>query len=262
MHLWTVVGLSIAAVLVGLGIALGQGDHPLLGTTLVACGGSGAAVVMAIWTAILLGASRITPAQNRMRLRQLDDLASELIAHARTAADKGILLLADLRVSRRQNLFAEGVHRLIRAEPAPAIREALAELAGRESQAEFNRRRAIARFCRAFPLLALGIGFTCAMWMLIQVTSGSLSPTPSTGFALLCAVYGAFAVTALGAEAAGRLDARTAEDELAGSMIIETIVALRAGESPDLIAARLRGLIPPSSADLAQPAAAPTRKAA
>lgn len=261
MNLWTVIGLSISAVLVGLGIALGQGPTPVFGTLLLVLGGSLAAVVLAIWSAFAMGFRRT--AQGRATSVRLDALINELASHARLASDKGILLIADGRVSTRQGLFAEGARRLVSAEPATSIRNALAALADREAEREFQLRRRIIAFCRFVPVTALALGFASALWMLLVALRPPIESQSGTALALLCAVYGAFAISALAVDAADRLAARTAEDELAASLIIETIVALRNAETPDMISARLRGMIPPApSADQADDSSDAIRRAA
>lgn len=263
MNLWTVIGLSISAVLVGLGIALGQGPTPVFGTLLLVLGGSLAAVVLAIWSAFAMGFRRTAQSRARATSVRLDALIHELASHARLASDKGILLIADARISTRQGLFVEGARRLVSAEPAASLRDALSTLADREAEREFQRRRHIITFCRFVPVTALALGFASALWMLMVAVRPPIESSSGTALALLCAVYGAFAISALAVDAADRLTARTAEDELAASLIIETIVALRNAETPDMISARLRGMIPPApSIDRAADSADTLRRAA
>lgn len=260
MNLWTVIGLSVSAVLVGIGIALGQGTSPAFGSLLIVIGGSCAAVVLAIWAALAMGFGRRQEDNLRATSARIDTLINELTAHALLATDKGILLIADARVSSRQYLFAEGANRLIRAESAATIREALSSLADQEASREFARRQRIITACRFVPVTTLALAFACAIWMLLTVARQEAQQFSATALAMLCAVYGVFAISALAVEAADRLQARTAEDELAASLIIESIVALRQGESPDMISARLRGMIPPPPAQVEE--ASPLRRAA
>ncbi len=243
MPIRTIIALVLAAGLIALGILLNDGTSSI-GTPLVILGGATVAICLSLWAARAMGLGRAVVATRRHSAR-IDALVAELSECARLAESTGVLALTERTIPHRNALFAAGVSMLVNADTPAVIRARLGQQAESGSSAAHVSRTRITAFCRVIPIIALGMALATMVWMLASALRpdhmGSLTP-----LALIVAVYGAFAVAAISVEIGDRAAASASEDELAGALVIETIAAIRAGESADRIAAMLRGLTPPA----------------
>lgn len=253
MKTWTVVALALSAGVIALGIALADGRASGAGTAMVVLGGAGASVCIVLWAARAIGFGRAAPGHRRASAR-IDAIIAELTDCAIQAETRGVLTLAERALRERRALFAAGVEMLVSAETPANIRAALGERAEREGAAMHSSRARLSRLFRVVPIVAVSMALATMFWMLYALSSGrSVAELGTlTPLALVIAVYGAFAVAVISVEIGERFAAASADDELVGALVIETIVAIRAGESPERVAAMLRGLTPPPSEDIGQ----------
>ncbi len=242
MPIRTIIALAVAAILIALGIAINDGASAI-STPLIILGGATVAVCISLWAARAMGLGRAV-VRNRRDSARIDALIAELSDCARQADTRGVLTLTERTIPDRRALFAEGVAMLINADSPAIIRARLSDRVERNSVSFHTARARITTFCRVVPIVAMAMALTTMIWMLAAALRpnqlGSLTP-----LALIIAVYGAFAIAAVSVEMGDRAAAAVAEDELAGALVIETIAAIRAGESADRVAAILRGLTPP-----------------
>jgi flagellar motor component MotA len=252
MNTRTIIGLTVAAAILALGLALnGDPARPSTpGAMLTVLGGAGAAVCITLWAAHAMNLGRRLE-RTRHGGPRIDALIDTLIECAAQADSRGVLTLSDRTILEHPGLFAEGVEMLIRADPTDAIRRALGARAEREAVAASLARRRMATICRVVPIVALTLALATLIWMLASMGKpsqiGSLTP-----LALVVTVYGAFAVAAVSAEMGDRVASAGLRDELTRVLVIETIVAMREGETSDRVEAKLRGFLPP-----AEPVATP-----
>ena len=253
MKTWTIVALALSAAVIALGIVLSDGRGSAAGTAMVVLGGAGAAVCIVLWAARVLGFGRAAPGHRRASAR-VDAIITELTDCAIQAQTRGVLTLVERALRERRALFASGVEMLVNADTPANIRVALGERAERECAAMHASRARLTTMFRIVPIIAVSMALATMFWMLYTLSSarsiaelGTLTP-----LALVIAVYGAFAIAAVSVEIGERFAVASAEDELIGALVIETVAAIRAGESPERVAAILRGLTPPPQEDVAQ----------
>lgn len=253
MKIWTIVALALSAGIIALGIALADGHASAAGTAMVVLGGAGAAVCIVLWSARVLGFGRVDTGRRRASAR-IDALIAELTDCAHQAETRGVLTLVERSLRERRALFAAGVEMLVNADSPAIIRTALGDRADRECAAMHASRARFATLCRVVPIISVGMALVTMFWMLYVLSTGrSVAELGTlTPLALVIAVYGAFAIAAISVEVGERFAAASVEDELAGALVIETIAAIRAGESPERVAAILRGLTPPPREALAE----------
>ncbi len=246
MKTWTIVALALSAAVVALGIVLSDGRGSAAGTAMVVLGGAGAAVCIVLWAARVLGFGKVAPGHRRASAR-VDAIMTELTDCAIQAESRGVLTLVERALSERRALFAAGVEMAVNADTPGHIRLALGERAERECAAMHASRAQLTTVFRIVPIIAVSMALATMFWMLYILSSGhSIAALGTlTPLALVIAVYGAFAIAAVSVEIGERFAMASAEDELIGALVIETIAAIRAGESPERVAAILRGLTPP-----------------
>jgi flagellar motor component MotA len=254
MKTWTIVALALSAAVMALGIALSDGLAGAAGSPLVILGGAGAAVCITLWAARVLGFGRAHVARRRDSVR-IEKLIAELSECALQAESRGVLTLVDRVLPERRALFAAGVELIVAAESPAEIRASLGVKAERECAAMHASRARFVKLCRVVPIISVGMALTMMFWMLLALSSsrGAIQLGSLTPLALIVTVYASFAIAAVSVEIGDRMAAASAEDELAGALVIETIAAIRAGESPDRVAAILRGLTPPPLEAQSQP---------
>ena len=259
---WTVIGLTLAGAVVALGAAVGGDTRPhsgtaWIGTPLIALGACGAAVCITLWVVDLFSNNRrATPALSP-RIRTL---AADLLAAAKLADSRGILSLSTCSMSSRADLFQTGAKMLVTGDSCEAIRAKLASMTGSTPEQNLRRSR-LRQVCTILPLGALAVAFTVVLWAFVAAATGASMGT-LLPLGLLAAVYGSFIVSVLAVEIADRALGHVSEEELASTLVIETLVGIRSGETADRLAARL-GLASPDPAAKADAApASPLRRAA
>jgi flagellar motor component MotA len=246
MKTWTIVALVLSAGVIALGIALADGQRSPVGTSLVILGGGGAAVSITLWATHVLGFGRVL-AKRRRDSARIDRLITKLTDCAKQAESRGVLTLVECELPERRALFSAGVEMLVNADSPANIRMNLGQKAERECSTFHASRARITTICRIVPVISIGMALVTMFWMLLALASGRQAAELGslTPLVLIIAVYGAFAIAAISVEIGERVAAVSAEDELAGALVIETIAAIRSGESPDRVAAILKGLTPP-----------------
>jgi chemotaxis protein MotA len=244
MTKWTIICLALFVALTALGASAGRGasQSGAVGVALLTLGGSGAAVCLAVCIARALrrndGRASVRRDSSRTRAHIV-----QLVAAAAHADTHGVLTLGECILAERNALFAEGVEMLIGAESPAAIRAALGAHAENETAAAHASRGRTIAALRVLPPVALSIALVTMVWMLVLFGRG-VQPGSPMALGLLLTVYGAFLIVVVSSEISARAATATVEDELAGALVIETIIAIRAGEPPKRVEAILRELTP------------------
>lgn len=245
MQTVSIIGLIAGGALAIIGFALSEqtGWTGAIATPLVVLGLCMIFAVAAIGLAAAIGlGKRLNAAKHEAgRIERLIDV---LVTIGADAHNRGVLVLADAGVPERRTLFAAGVQMVIAGSPAFELRRELGDRAEAESKAAYETRSRLLLLCRVAPVIVLSAGLTGVLLLLLLVGHVEHMNTMAT-FGVLGGVYAAFVVAAGAQELGDRTMSRVAEDELAGILIVETLLAIRAGESGDGVRAILNGLLPP-----------------
>lgn len=254
MKAWTIPGLVASAGLIGLGVALNNGTQVSVAysTPLLVVGAAGGATCIMLWMVRSL-ASVPRVMFSRRDSARIEHLRNELVEASRQADARGVLTLADLGISQRQALFASGVSLLVNAEAPAEVRQTLLAEASRQGAQDNARRRRMATLCRVLPVAAMTLALTALIWV-FTIGGGPHQLGAFAPLTVLLAVYGGFAASIAAVHIGDRLTSGAAEWELAGTMVIETIVAIAAGESPERVGELLRGMTPTGGAEAGVPA--------
>ncbi len=239
----SIAGLVCGGVLVLAGFALSEqtGWLGASSTPLIVLGLCTILAVAAIWLAAVLGLGRrLQVPRHAARIEHLIDILTAISADAHA---RGILVLADAGVPDRRTLFAAGVHMVLAGAPPAEIRRELSDRAEAESRTAHRHRTRLVTLCRVAPVVVLSAGLAGVLLLLTLIGRVEHMNTLAT-FGVLGGVYAAFVMAAGAQELGDRAMARVAEDELAGILVAETLLAIRTGESPERVRAILLGLLP------------------
>lgn len=241
----SIAGLVLGGVLVITGFALAEQTDWLgaFSTPLIVLGLCSIIAVAVIWLAAIFGFGRRLHAAKHAPAR-IEHLIDVLTTIGADAHSRGVLVLADAGVHERRTLFAAGVQMVVGGAPASEIRRELSERAEAESRAAYRTRARLLSLCRIAPVVVLSGGLAGVLLLLSIIGRVEHMNTLAT-FGILGGVYAAFVMAAVAQELGDRTMARVAEDELAGILIVEALLAIRSGESGERVRGVLLGLLPP-----------------
>lgn len=241
----SIAGLVLGGVLVISGFALVDqtGWLGAVSTPLIVLGLCAMIAVAVVWLAAIFGLGRRLNAAKHAPAR-IEHLIEVLTTIGADAHSRGVLVLADAGVPERRTLFAAGVQMVVNGSSGVEIRRVLSDRAEAESQAAYRNRSRLLSLCRVAPVIVLTGGLAGVM-LLLSILGRVEHMNTMTTFGILGGVYAAFVMAAAAQELGDRTMARVAEDELAGILIVEALLAIRSGESGDRVRAILLGLLPP-----------------
>jgi flagellar motor component MotA len=239
MRTRVIAALSASALLVGLGVGLSDGTDAsrVVSVPLTVLGGATGATTVSLWAAAALGLAGRTGLR-RPAASRLDALRDVLVAHAEHASAGGRASLRERTLPGHVALWRLGAELVGSGRPAGEVRSALAREAEAVLAHAAPRRERLVRLLRLVPVVALCLGLATAVWM-VGALAWPREMGTEAALGLLGALYGSFAVAALSQEAGDRAAERAVEAELASAMVIETFVALAAGDGPSRLRARL-----------------------
>jgi len=260
MRLSWFLGLCLLVVVVACAVVLTGGsltDLVNAPALLLVFGGCAAACVMAFPAARLLHLHTFVARAMFGQAFDARQVIDELVRCATVAHHEGRLALANTRHQSgfSHPLITSGLHLLATGADANLLRSMLdtqAESASRSKRQASEVFKALARYAPAFGLIATLIGIMA----MLENTDDPARIGAAVALSLVAAVYGFLLAAGVCGPVADRLHAQAAADTLAGAIIIDGLVAIQSGESPERVKDRLMAYIPP---DQRPSAANPTR---
>lgn len=243
--------LGVSAVLVSAGIAVRSSLS--MGAT------ANVLLALGVGIAACVGALHLAHALIFLRTRHLADdnvqrlhvFARELVAVAELVERKGLLALAEARVSIASDLFARGAQCVIAGiEPARLRTEvqSLATAYSAEARSSLDRWAGLAQWGSIALLTLAAVSMAALAFSPSGLFAAATSPALDVaGLIALFCVYTGFLLAVISQQTAKNLGSRIRETELSGVMIAETLQHLRAGVSPGVIHAHLQRLITPGT---------------
>lgn len=245
MHPWLIMPLALSALFLGAGLVLSERGGGVASTLCLVVGAGIGAVVLALWAA-RFGSVRRQTDELPSRNAELSKLSQALLTNATIAHERGVLMLADAQVPLRAELFGRGASMVVSGDAPADIRRALSEQAAAESVKAGRANARATRVCRWAPPLAL----LAALGTVGAATSSLVQwqALPTAGaIVLLLVVYASFMTVGLASHVQRSIDDRSRLFELAGDLVIETIVALREADPPETVARRLERILRPGT---------------
>lgn len=238
-----VVVLGFSAVLVGVGIALRSSPAYsvpsmlalIVGLCVAACVGA-----LVVARQFKIGSAARPDEGVNARLRLLGD---ELVAVAEAVERRGMLALAESKVSVHSAVYQRIAERAVAGADPAALRIEARDTCEAQVLVSTHAARKHALMAQSMGVLSLLIatGFVAHALMFGQL----LGFSDAAALGLLLLVYATFMLTVIAQDLAARTSFVAAEATLAGAMIGESVAHLRAGAGPGVIRAEVERLLAP-----------------
>lgn len=234
--------LGVSAIVTAVGLALrSSSEYGAYAPGLVAVGSAGAACVgaMIVARAFGLGIAR----HQSQDAAALKVLADELVVAAESVERRGLLALAESRVSVWGDLYEAGTKKAIEGVASERIRDSVnAEFVARSARAKGSARKAVL-MAQVFGVMALLVALSVVGASLLTDTIAGFSDGTALGVMLL--VYGSFMLTVIAQDLAGRTQRGGHQHELASAMIGEALALIRMNSSAGVIRASMQRMLEP-----------------
>ena len=248
MDITSVVGTILCFGLVFFAMATGDGGLMIffhVPSMLIVVGGTFSVVMMNFPIGEMRNLVKVTLRTYLFKLNAPSQEIERIIDYANLARKEGLLSLESKLQEVDDSFFAKGIQLVIDGFPAETVRDIM------DLEAEWQRQRhttgkkmleAVGAFAPAFGMIGTLVG-------LVQMLQNLDDPSKIGGgmaTALLTTMYGAMIANMMFIPLAGKLDVRAKEESLLRELMIEGIVAIQAGEGPQLIKEKLKSFLSPS----------------
>jgi chemotaxis protein MotA len=182
------------------------------------------------------------------RLPAAAEEIERIIAYANLARREGLLVLESQLTEVNDRFFAKGAQLVIDGFAGETVRDIL-EL---EAEAERQRHAVGKKMLEMLGTFAPAFGLVQTLIGLVQMLSSLNDPSrigSGMAGALVGTFYGATLANLVFLPMAGKLAVRANQEALLRELMIEGLVAIQAGEKPQLIREKLRGYLSPSERD-------------
>jgi len=245
LDLATLIGLIGAFAIVITSIVLGGSPASFVNTPsmLVVFGGTALVTMMKFSLSQFLGAASIAVKAFLHKPSAPEDLIDTAITLAKTARKGGLIALEDAEVP--DDFMKSGVDLLVDGHPADMIRSVLSQDLSLTLQRHSNGQsifKAIGDVGPAMGMIGTLIG-------LVQMLANMEDPRaigPAMAVALLTTLYGAILANMFALPIADKLSARSKEEKISKSLIIDALLGIHEGQNPRVIEGMLQTYLPKS----------------
>jgi chemotaxis protein MotA len=244
MDLATIIGILVAF---GLVIAALGGDALLffdLSSILIVCGGTIGAVLVTYPLESVLSVARIIKKTFLSKAQDPGELIAQFVDYATRVRREGILSLEAHLKNIPDEFLRKGLQLTVDGLDPQLIQEILeTEIACLE-----ERHLKGAEILQTFGTLAPGMGMVGTIIGLVLMLKRMNDPStigPAMAVALLTTFYGAIMANLVFNPMAGKLRARSREEVLARTMILEGIMSISRGENPRILEEKMNSYLPP-----------------
>lgn len=259
MLLRLLIPLGLSAVCVGIALGVRSSEeHQTLSTVLLGVGVSIGACVGALLIARSFKLDRLAAGSPDSSSR-LATLAADLVLVAEAVERRGMLALAESKVSVLPEIYHQGALLAVSGADPAKVRSTVDALIESQSGAAIRSARTSALCAQAMGVVALSIAL--AVVGVSVFTQAMLGFSDAAALAILLLVYGAFMLTVIAQELASRVAVHARESILAGAIIGESLAHLRAGAGPGVLRSEIQRLLAPNAPNV-PPADAGQRRAA
>jgi chemotaxis protein MotA len=254
----TVVGIVIGMGLVFTAIFVGGGlllflDLPSI---MIVFGGVTAAILMSYPLSTARGVPGIVMKAFRYRALSARELLELIARYAEIARRDGMLALED-ETDKAPDEYLRKALRLAVDGTDPELLGGILRL---ELKSLEDRHRTGQDVLKAGGSFAPAFGMLGTLIGLIQMLQNLDDPSsigPAMAVALVTSFWGSFLANCLFLPLAGKLKARSAEEQMVRRLVIQGITSIQAGDSPRIVKEKLQSFLSPSARPLPAEKAAP-----
>lgn len=253
----TITGLILGVVLVGLAILMGGSLPAYINgpSVLIVVGGAMAATMIAFPLKRVLALPKVILKALFNKPADPMSVIEQLVEFAEIARRDGILALEGMTDEMEDSFIVTGIQMAVDGtdpEVIEKVMETELEQLMERHEAGKNLLETIGRFAPAFGMIGTLIG-------LVAMLSNMDDPSKigaGMAAALLTTLYGAMIANMAALPMADKLAARSSEEVLIKTIIIQGVMSIQAGDNPRNVQAKLMTFIPPAQRPSAQSEAA------
>ena len=244
MDLATIIGILIAF---GLVIAALGGDALLffdLSSLLIVCGGTIGAVLVTYPLESVLSVARIIRKTFLSKAQDPGEIIVQFVDYASRVRREGILSLEAHLKNIPDDFLRKGLQLTVDGLDPQLIQEILET----DTACLEERHLKGAEILQTFGTLAPGMGMVGTIIGLVLMLKRMNDPStigPAMAVALLTTFYGAIMANLVFNPMAGKLRARSREEVLTRTMIVEGIMSISRGENPRILEEKMNSYLPP-----------------
>jgi len=247
VDLSTIIGLVLGFALIILAILLGGDIVAYLNapSVMIVVGGSVAATMTAFPLARFLKLPKVAAKTIFTKASDAAELIKQLVELAEVARRDGILALENMTEKVSNEFLVSGIQMAVDGTDPEVIRTVMeTELENLMERHESGKGLfdALGRYAPAFGMIGTLVG-------LVAMLSNMDDPSKigaGMAAALLTTLYGAVLANLAFLPMADKLAARSSEEVLTGTIIIQGVMAIQAGDNPRNVQSRLMTFVPPA----------------
>lgn len=252
MDILTLVGILMGFGLLGFSIATGNGGMALFidfPSMMIVFGGTTAVFLMNFTIPDLKALVPVFMRTLMFRISTPTEEIDRVVSYATLARKEGLLALESKLKEVDDRFMAKGIQLVIDGFPAETVRDIMQIEAVWQAQRHSLGKKMmdqLGAYAPAFGMIGTLVG-------LIQMLAALSDPSAIGGgmaTALLTTLYGAMAANMMFLPLSGKLEIRAKEEALLRELMIEGIVAIQAGDGPQLIKEKLKSFLPPSKREM------------
>ncbi|MHC5067544.1 MAG: motility protein A [Planctomycetota bacterium] len=245
MDIATVGGLALGTGLLLMGI--GPANLPYfidVGSMIIVLGGTTASLLINYPLSSVLGAVGVVKRTINFESSDIESEITRMVDFATVARRDGLLALEEKLEGLDDQFLLRGIQLIIDGVAPDSVRAImeieLTQMAGRHS----NGKGLVDAAGAAAPAFGM-IGTLVGLVLMLQNLDDPSALGPGMAVALITTFYGAVIANLVFIPLAGKLGARNSEEILGRQVMIEGVLAIQAGENPNVIRERLNGFLPP-----------------
>lgn len=245
MDIATIVGMILGTVLVLLSIGPENLQYFINVPSLVmVMGGTSAAILINYPLSTVLQVMGVLGKTMKAKPINLNEIIDQMVEFATVARRDGLLALEEKLQSLEDPFMLRGTQMIIDGVAPESVRAILTIELEQMAQRHAYGKGVVDNLGAFLPAFGM-IGTLVGLVLMLQNLDDPSALGPGMAVALITTFYGALFANLFMIPLSGKLAARNTEEILSREIMIEGVLAIQTGESPNVIKERLMGFLPP-----------------
>lgn len=245
MDIATLIGLALGSILVLVSIGPENLQYFVnIPAIIMVLGGTTAAILINYPLATVLSVMGVIRKTVSTKPIDLNDIISHMVEFATVARRDGLLALEERLQNLDDPFLLRGTQMIIDGVAPESVRSILTIELEQMAQRHSYGKGVVDNLGAYLPAFGM-IGTLVGLVLMLQNLDDPSALGPGMAVALITTFYGALFANLFMIPLAGKLAARNTEEILSREIMIEGVLAIQAGENPNVIRERLMGFLPP-----------------
>lgn len=245
MDIATVVGVILGSVLILVGIGLGNLQFFIdVPSIIMVLGGTSAALLITYPLSTVLSVMGVVQKTFFAKPINLNEIIDHMVEFATVARRDGLLALEEKLQNLEDPFLLRGTQMIIDGVAPQSVRSILTIELEQMAQRHSYGKGVVDNLGAYLPAFGM-VGTLIGLVLMLQNLDDPSALGPGMAVALITTFYGALFANLFMIPLAGKLGARNTEEILSREIMIEGVLAIQAGENPNVIRERLAGFLAP-----------------